>query len=212
MGRKKKYILNPGDTYSDLTLIRIIGKGLNGVEIWECKCKCGNITTGVGINIAKGRKKSCGCHNKDSHYTHRMCKTRIYCIHRNMINRCRLACSVGFENYGGRNIKVCKEWDKKEGFDNFYKWAMENGYRDDLTLDRIDVNGDYTPDNCRWVTMKEQQNNRRNNHYLTYNGKTQSMKKWADEYNLPYSTFQGRIYRGWEIEKALKTPKMEVSK
>ena len=101
--------------------------------------------------------------------------------------------------------KICDEW--KNNYQAFKKWALENGYQDNLSIDRIDVNGNYCPENCRWTTDKEQKNNTRRNHYITYNGKTQSMSKWAEELNISYTVLRARINRSkWSIEKAFTTP------
>ena len=132
---------------------------------------------------------------------HGMYGTRLYSIWQNMKNRCYYIRSIEFARYGGRGIKVCKEW--RESFQNFFDWAIRNGYADNLTIDRIDVNGDYCPENCRWATPKEQQNNRRNNHPLTYKGKTQTVSEWANELSISESTIRTRLWRGCSVEKAL---------
>ena len=136
--------------------------------------------------------------------THGKTGTRIHDIWRSIKRRCYTKSHKEYERYGARGIKVCEEW--VNSFQEFYNWAMANGYRDDLTIDRKDTNGNYEPSNCRWVTQKEQQNNRRNNHYITYNGKTQTAKQWAEELNKNYSTIITRLNRGWSIERTLNTP------
>lgn len=127
--------------------------------------------------------------------------TRLYRIYSNMKKRCYNSNMINYKNYGGRGIKVCNEW--LDNFMTFYDWAMDNGYRDDLTIDRIDINGNYEPANCRWLTYKQQANNRRNNVYLTYDGKTQTMKEWADELNIPYSRINCRHRRGYTDKECL---------
>jgi hypothetical protein len=122
-----------------------------------------------------------------------------------------------YKNYGGRGITICEEWLNNEkitlgkkihnhskGYIAFKKWALENGYADDLTLDRINTEKGYSPENCRWVSKKIQANNKRNNLYVTYKGKTQSMALWCEELNLNYRTILGRVRRGWSIEKAFE--------
>lgn len=122
-----------------------------------------------------------------------------------------------FKNYGARGIKLCDEWNDRElvkisgfrytkGYLAFKKWALENGYADNLTIDRIDVNGNYEPSNCRWVDWRTQNNNRRNNHYLTYKGKTQSMAEWCRELGLNYILICNRIRSDWSVEKAFEKP------
>lgn len=121
-----------------------------------------------------------------------------------MIRRCYQEDVKNYYLYGGRGIKVCDEWfDYDNGFNNFYKWAMDNGYSDNLTLDRIDVNGDYNPSNCRWITNEEQAKNRRSNRYLTYNGETKLFSEWCEKINIPESTLRNRLKRGWSVERAL---------
>lgn len=132
---------------------------------------------------------------------HGMYGTRLYSIWKNMINRCYYSRYVDFDRYGGRGIKVCTEW--RENPQSFYDWAISNGYSDDLSIDRIDVNGDYCPENCRWATAKEQGNNRSNNRVLTFKGKTQTVSQWAKELKISESTIRTRLWRGWSVEKTL---------
>lgn len=131
-------------------------------------------------------------------------KTRQYRIWHNMIYRCYRTENKDYLRYGGRGILVCDEW--KNNFMAFYEWANQNGYQDDLTLDRIDFNGDYSPENCRWVTWKTQHRNCRSNRMESYNGKTQSTAAWAEEFNIPNQLLLTRLGRGWPIEVALTTP------
>ena len=136
---------------------------------------------------------------------HGCCGTRIYRIYNNMIVRCFNQNARSYQDYGGRGITVCDKWS--HNFQAFYDWAMANGYADNLTLDRIDVNGNYEPLNCRWATKKEQANNTRRNRMITYNNKTQTIKQWADEYGINYPKLKDRINKlHWTIERALNTP------
>lgn len=127
--------------------------------------------------------------------------TRIYRIYNDMKKRCYNHSMINYKNYGGRGIKVCDEW--RNDFMNFYNWAMNNGYTDNLTIERIDVDGNYEPNNCKWITYKEQANNRRNNVHLTYAGKTQTMKQWAEELDIKYSTIVTRHRRGYNDKECL---------
>ena len=117
-----------------------------------------------------------------------------------------------YKDYGGRGIKVCDEWmDKKEGHSNFQKWAVENGWEEGRSIDRIDVNGNYEPNNCRWATPEEQANNRRNNNYVTINGVTKTTSEWARQIGISQNAFTGRINSGWTGEELLK-PKFKPLK
>jgi hypothetical protein len=131
-----------------------------------------------------------------------MSGTRIYNIWAVMKRRCTNPNNKEFGRYGARGITICDEW---QDFMSFYKWAIENNYTEELTLDRIDNNGNYEPSNCRWVTMKEQQRNRSNNHLITYEGKTLTISQWAEERNINHDTLFSRINkRHWEIGRALE--------
>lgn len=118
-----------------------------------------------------------------------------------MKDRCYNNNNKNYKNYGERGIKVCKEW--KESFINFYKWAINNGYEENLTIDRIDVNGNYEPNNCRWLTIKQQQNNKRNNHILWYKNQKHNITKWASITGINRATIYSRLKYGWPIEKVL---------
>lgn len=114
-----------------------------------------------------------------------------------------------YNDYGGRGIKICNEW--LNDFKVFYDWAMQNGYKDNLTIDRIDVNGNYEPSNCRWANIKTQANNKRNNRIIEYKGEFHTMSEWANIYNINYKLLHSRLKKGWNIEKALFTKKFTCS-
>lgn len=136
--------------------------------------------------------------------THGKSKIRLYRIWARMIQRTTNKNEPDYKYYGGRGIAVCKEW--RESFVVFEIWAKESGYADNLTIDRKDNSKNYQPDNCRWVTMKEQSRNTRRTHYLTYNGQTKSLTDWADEMQMSRSALDARInQRRWDVEKALTT-------
>lgn len=135
-----------------------------------------------------------------------MNEKRLTNILLHMKDRCYNPNHKEFSIYGGRGIKVCKEWytpHSRKGSKAFKKWALQNGYADNLTIDRIDNNKGYSPENCRWVTMEVQQNNKRNNRLITYKGKTQTMAQWSKELNIPFSTIKGRLNRHLPVEKVL---------
>ena len=166
---------------------------------WRCKCDCGNESVLVGNDLSRGATKSCGCLFEEN--THKKRNTRLYITWRNMKQRCYNPNNVSYRQYGGRGIEVCEEW--KSNFLAFYNWAMANGYADNLTIDRIDVNGNYEPDNCRWASVKEQNNNKSSNHLITYKGKTQTIKQWAEELGISSYTICSRLNQNWDIERAL---------
>lgn len=120
-----------------------------------------------------------------------------------MNSRCYRKNCIAYKNYGARGITICEEW--KSNFDNFYNWAINNGYSENLSIDRIDNNKGYSPENCRWTTKKVQANNQRSNCLITYNGKTQTMKQWADELGINYSTLRSRLNTyDLSVDKAFK--------
>lgn len=141
--------------------------------------------------------------NNKNAQTHGLSKTRLHTIWHSMYCRCYYPTTNGYNRYGGREIKVCDEWKKSEGFVNFYNWAIANGYQEDLTLDRIDVNGNYEPSNCRWITKQEQQLNMRSNKYITYKGERKIQAELCREYNVSATTLNDRLKRGWTLEEAL---------
>lgn len=133
---------------------------------------------------------------------HGMKHSRLYNIWCNMKARCNNPNHTYYANYGGKGITVCDEWND---FISFQEWALKNGYSDALTIDRIEVNEGYSPDNCRWASMKVQENNRSNNRLITFNGITMSVAKWAEKSGVPYKTLYTRLFQlHWELERALQ--------
>lgn len=130
-------------------------------------------------------------------------RTRLYVIWCHMIERCENPNSWRYTDYGGRGIRVCDEW---KDFVVFRDWAIQNGYSEKLSIDRLNNDGDYEPSNCKWSTLKEQANNKRNNRLLTYKGRTQTMTQWANEIGMNPGTFKYRIYLGWSVERAIEEP------
>lgn len=180
-----------------LEVINYIGVNLYGQAVWECRCDCGR---GVEKSTShlRGGAKSCGCRSRS--YKHGMSNTRIWNVYMRILQRCGDENSPDYKNYGGRGIK-CR-W---ETFKDFYK-DMEEGYSDDLTIERINNGGDYCKGNCKWATKEEQANNTRRNVYLLYNGEIMSVAQWARKMNMNYWTLRQRIKRGWSPERALTTP------
>ena len=190
-----------GKRYGRLTVIEIAGKGSHNRTLMKCKCDCGNEKVVPFGNLNTGRSNSCGCLERENYErlgnlnkTHGESKTRLYKEWKGMYTRCYNPNRHTYSNYGGRGIKVSEQW---KTFEEFKKWALSNGYSDNLSIDRIDVNGDYEPNNCRWITMKEQSLNKRNTIYVTYQGEKKPLKIWAKELNISYWTLKGRHTKGW---------------
>lgn len=139
---------------------------------------------------------------KQTGVTHGMSSTRLYRIYKHMKRRCSDKNDIRYYAYGARGIKVCDEWDK---FEPFCEWALNNGYSDDLTIDRINVDGNYSPSNCRWITPKEQASNKRTAQLYEYNGEIHCIAEWANIVNMNYKKLWKRLKNGWNIEKALLT-------
>lgn len=188
---------------------RVENKG--NYAMWLCQCDCGNTMVTRATSLKNGHTQSCGCLHKErlrcANQKHGLYQHRIYSIYTHMIGRCYNKSEAGYESYGGRGVSVCDEW--KNDFSEFAKWAFAHGYGDELTLDRIDVNGNYCPENCRWATYKEQANNTRKNHIIQYHGETFTMREFCDKYHFSYSLLNSRLFRGWDLEKAIETPRME---
>ena len=182
------------------------------MAMWKCRCECGNEKEVYQKHLLSGASTSCGCYTaerasyrmKENNPTvrkHGMCNTRLYRIWSDMKDRCTNPNNTKYSCYGGRGIAVCDNWHEFSAFKN---WALSNGYDDNLTLDRIDTDGNYEPSNCRFLTIQRQQYNKRTNHLITYNGKTQTLTEWADERGIKRNTLDARINRShWDIGRAL---------
>lgn len=197
-----------GKKFGRLIVIEELKERKHGSKVYRCQCDCGNIVNVRKDMLKSGNTRSCGCLQREKarvvgkdKCTHGQSKTRLYNIYHHMINRCYNKNLLNFRNWGGRGITVCNEW--KDNFMTFYEWAINNGYKDTLTIDRIDNNKGYDPTNCRWVTNKTQSNNRRTNILLTYAGKTQNIKQWSAELNTKYVTMCYRYHAGWSTKHIL---------
>lgn len=174
-----------------------------------CQCDCGNRKIIRAKHLKSGAIQDCGC-GKSKRMAARNLKhggsgTRLYNIWIKMRDRCHNPNSADWHDYGGRGISVCATWDLS--FDTFREWAMKNGYDESKSIDRIDVNAGYFPDNCRWASASVQANNKRNNHYIIYHGEQITLADAAKNSPVPYGTIKRRIaYYGWNADDAVDTP------
>lgn len=187
-----------GMRFGNLTVVKL-AHCEGGQAHWLCSCDCGKDTVARGSHLRTGHTISCGC--KKGHISHHESKTRLYHIWRNMLDRCFNIKNPQYESYGARGILVCDEWFE---YVPFRDWALANGYSKELSIDRIDNDKGYYPENCRWATAVQQANNTRKTRLVSYNGKTQSISEWARELHIKQSTLSMRINKyGWSAEKAL---------
>lgn len=193
-----------GKKYGRLTVVRYMGSW-GEKRHYLCKCDCGEEVIVTAGSLKSGNTSSCGCYKRDvgKAKSQGFKGTRLYNIWVAMRQRCYNKNTKEYHNYGGRGITVCDEW--RENPSSFFSWALKNGYSDDLSIDRIDTNGNYTPTNCRWATRKEQANNKRNTHYLFYKGEKLSMKQMAEKYGINYHMLRARVKMGWTAERAIET-------
>lgn len=221
MEKKNQFYLNDWKNNNPNPCIDMTGKKINMLTVlyrseslkgrtrWHCRCDCGK-ELDIYYTHLKNGQYSCGCATSkrisEKMKVHGMTDTRLFGIWMKMKERCYRKNNKSYKDYGGRGITICQEW---LNFDNFADWAISNGYTDELTIDRIDVNGNYEPVNCRWATAKEQANNKRNTKYFEYKGEQKTLSQLADEYGIKYRLLRERIVdEGWKIERALTTPKM----
>lgn len=217
------YVDITGQKFGRLTALRPLDNGSKN-KMWLCKCDCGNYKEAYGTKLRYGHIKSCGCLQKDKvreivykykpGLKHGGTHERLFTVWNSAKKRCETVSSTGYPYYGGRGIKMCDEWRKDYGA--FRDWALANGYDDkakhgECTLDRIDVNGNYEPSNCRWISIQEQSLNTRRNHYLTYNGEKKTVSQWAKQIGAPPSTMYSRSNRGWSDVKVIETAIKEAN-
>lgn len=207
MGR---FIDLTGQSFGRLTVIERVPSKKLGETLWLCNCSCGNTTITSTGRLRNGRCRSCGCLHKESareqglaSKKHDKCNTLLYRVWSNMKTRCYNKNNKNYPRWGGRGIYVCDEW--KDDFETFYNWAIVSGYAKGKTLDRINNNGPYSPDNCRWTTFKVQANNTRNNVLITFNGETHTEAEWSDKLGIAKPTLCYRL-KHYSVEEALTAP------
>lgn len=187
-----KVIPMVGNRFGKLVVVEYAGTNNRRKSLWRCLCDCGSNVVVMGELLRRGETKSCGCKKfKHGHY-----HKPWYSSYKSMMGRCYLKSSGNYNLYGGRGITVCDEW---HDINKFSEWVESSGYAPGCTIDRIDVNGNYCPENCRWATVEVQANNKRNNIVVEVNGKTKTIAQLAKETRIPYATLWGRHKRGKEL-------------
>lgn len=202
-----KFMDLTGKRFNHLTVVSR-AETKHGKTRWNCVCDCGNTTCTITNALTSGRTRSCGCFKEDKithapykQGTHGLSGTHIYQIWMSMRKRCSNQNDKSYSRYGGRGIFVCKEW--ADSFETFYEWSMAHSYKDGFSIDRIDNNGNYCPENCRWVPMNEQVKNTRRNVRIEHNGVVKILNEWCKIYGIPFSRANQRYHymkrRGEEI-------------
>lgn len=182
-----------GHRFGNWQVISYAGKDKHGNSQYNCQCDCGSIRAVQYANLISGTSKSCGCLNGLPRSKHRASNTRLYRIWSGMRYRCNNESCGSYKDYGGRGISVCDEWSNS--FQAFQEWALSHGYQDDLSIDRIDVNGNYCPENCRWATYKEQANNKRNTIYCEIDGIRKTISQLSEDTGISKQA----LYYRWKV-------------
>ena len=196
-----------GMKFGDWTVLEYAGN-----SHWLCKCTCGavhRVQTGRLRFGATNRCAKCnaGLITSERATTHGESNTKLYGVFLGMHDRCERPSNRNYNRYGGRGICVCKEWSEKDGYIHFSKWSKANGYKEGLTIDRINNDGNYSPENCRWVTPRENANNTSTNRWVEIDGEKKTVAQWARYFNLPVHIFYSRyIKHKWSLEETLKIP------
>ena len=206
MGR---FIDMTGERYGRLVVLRraddyIVPKTGKHQTMWECVCDCGRNVVTARTPLVSGAVISCGCAGRENRMRaivkHGGTGSRLYNIWLDMRHRCTIPGSTRYDNYGGRGINVCEEWND---FATFRFWAESSGYNDTLSIDRVDVNGDYCPENCRWTDILSQNNNTTRNVKIALGGEEMTIGQWARRLGISYNTMYGRIKLGWPEDRLL---------
>lgn len=198
-----------GEKFNKLTVLNKTNEKANKTYLWLCECECGNLTKVKKWNITSGNTRSCGCLKVESikkvgqqNISHGMRYTKIYKIWESMKRRCNNEKAERYASYGGRGITYCEEWEK---FDGFYEWVKESGYKEGLSIDRIDVDGNYEPSNCRWVTLEQQSFNKTNSRKVHYKDKELTIAELAKKTGKSYHLLYQRIVKlGWSVSESTK--------
>lgn len=205
---KYRYVDLTGQKFGKLTVIQRSKDNNHGEAHWVCLCECGNEHVASSYNLTHGKSHQCTkCSFKqiaNGQRKHNCEPKRLYEAYVNMKTRCYNKNYSLYHRYGGRGICVCDEW--RDSFVAFRDWALSHGYSDDLTLDRINNDGNYEPSNCKWSTVTEQSNNRRTNRILTVNGVRDTMANWARKSGTPYWVIQERLEKNWSDTEAVLNP------
>lgn len=197
MARKQRDIV--GQKFGKLLVVKSCGKGKDNHYYSEVVCDCGAKYMVSDSELICGRRKSC---KKCSSEMHGKTNTRLFHIWQSMKQRCNDKNHQHYDCYGGRGISICEEWESD--FESFYNWSLEHGYMSNLSIDRIDNDGNYEPGNCRWVDQKTQANNKRNNKKYSYKGCEYSIAELSEMSGIKYTTLYNRLESGWELEKAMR--------
>lgn len=197
-----------GQRFGRLVVLDFFGYDHNRKALWNCQCDCGNQKVIRANELRCGKTHSCGCLHKQQ-LAERVTKhggrgTRLFNIWKNMKSRCYNPKNEKFAIYGGRGITVCEEWISN--YIAFRDWSLSHGYADHLTIDRIDNDKGYSPDNCRWATALQQARNKQHNHLIAYKNETKTLAEWAEKLCIDRRIISGRLKRGWSVEEAFETP------
>lgn len=210
----KQVIDLTGKTFGKLTVLHLSDDYIRGKARWLCRCECGQTTVAFACNIVHGHTTSCGCHKKENYKTMNLTHgatagkmkrkneyPRSYKIWVNMRQRCNNQAQAAFKDYGARGITICKRWN------DYANFAADMGEPPPGTsLDRIDNDGQYSIENCRWATKVEQARNKRSAKLITYNSETRSLAEWAEYLGISRGALHNRLFRGWDLERVFNQP------
>lgn len=195
-----------GKKFGKLTAVKIVGKDKQRNNLWNCKCDCGNEIVVRSCELKRGHCKSCGCFQKEQsskfNKTHGESKSKLYNVWIDMKARCKAKTHHAYKWYGEKGVSVCKEWDND--YLAFKKWSIDNGYKDGLTIDRIDSNGNYCPENCRWATRKQQSNNISSCVYFDFMGERLNITQFCEKYNVSHSHFYSKARKNICLDNLMR--------